>query len=383
MKIHLEKNLLEKELSKIIRAVSSKTPLPILSHILLKTEKENILNIYATDLEIGIQTSLNIQVLKEGSFCIPAKIFTEIINQLEEEEIVIEKKENFVELRTNNKIYKINILSEEDFPKIPQPGDLPTLVIKQNQLKELLKECVFSASSEEETQAVLTGVLVYLKGQILTLISTDGRRLSKVENKLKEIFPKEEKFIVPSRSLFELIRILEDNKEEVKIYTNPYQVFFQIGKILFYSRMIEGQYPSYEKVIIKKNEVNISFNIKREEFLKSLKRISILACERENPNLVKFSIEKEKLVITSSTQDLGNAYEEIEIKNKKGDNLKISFNSKYIIELLNNLKEEEVEFNLKNEKSPGLIKPAGRDNFIYAVMPVEIKKRETEYSVKE
>lgn len=382
MKIHIEKEKLEKELSKIIRAVNSKSPLPILAHILLKTEKENILNMYATDLEIGIENKINIEILKEGSFCIPAKVFLDIISYLEDEDLVIEKKENIVEIRSNNKIYKINVLPEEDFPKIPQLGEFPTLYLKQSELKDILRDCVFAAASSEETQAVLTGILIYMKGQFITLIGTDGRRLAKVENKLKEIFPKEEKFIVPSRSLNELLRIIEDKKEEVKIYTTPYQVFFCFDKTIFYSRMIEGQFPNYEKVILKEKDIILEFVIKREKFLKSLRRISILACEKETPNLVKFEISKDKLVITASTQDLGKAREEIEIKTKKGENLKIAFNSKYIIDVLTNLKEEEVELKLKDERSPGIIKPVGRDNFIYAVMPVEVREREIEHLVQ-
>ena len=376
MKILTKVKTLEKELIKSIKAINYKSPIPILSHILLRAEKNNELNLYSTDLEIGIENKTQAQVLEEGSACIPAKVFAEIMGYLNSEnEIVIESNDNMLEIRDYNKNYKLNILPEEDFPKLPKPSDIPLLTVKKRIFKQLISDTVFSAASIDETQAVLTGVLFLIKGQVLSMISTDGRRLSKIEHRVNDVFPAEEKYIVPSKSLIELHKIIDETEGEVEIFTNQYQIFFKFDNVIFYSRLIEGQYPNFEKVILKDNEVKISFSIKREKILKSIKGISIMACERESPNLIKFDINENKIIINSKTQDLGEAQEEIEIKPLIKGKLNIAFNSRYLIDALNNMEEKEVEFRLKGEKNPGLIKPVGRDEYLYAVMPIELMEK--------
>lgn len=373
MKISIFRKNLEENILKVSKAVSYKSPLPILTHILFKTEGENKIRILATDLELGIETRAEAKVLKSGSFCAPAKVISEIIAQLQDEDIVLELKEKVLEIRTHNSKYNINVLEEEDFPVFPKPKNIPTLKLNQNDFKDLLKNTVFACAQTDEVRTTLTGVLFTLKGQTLTLVSTDGRRLAKEEFSLKEVFPKEEKLIIPSKSLQEIYRLTE-GEEEIAVFMNEGQVFFKFDETTIYSRVIEGNFPNYNQVI--PSSYNTEIEVKREELLKSLKRALILACEKDSPKLVKMELNKEKLLITAATADLGSAYEEIDIIKKKGDNVKISFNGKYIVDFLSNFNDESVNFCFTHAEGPAVLRLKNKEKYLYIIMPVKVKEEE-------
>lgn len=374
MKLHTEKSKLEEGLLKVLKAISIKSPLPILTHILFKADKEKKLKLYATDLEIGIECKVDVEVLKKGSFCAPARVLTDIITKLPQTDVVLELKENkILEIRTQNSKYNINTLSEEDFPILPSFKELPVLELSKEKLKNIIESVIIACATSEETRTVLTGVLFSLKGQSLIMVSTDGRRLAKAEENLKEIFPKEEKTIIPSKALLELSRLLEKEEGNISIYLSSSQIFFKFNETILYSRIIEGQFPNYNNVIPTTYEHRIK--IKREEFLSSLKRATILAQEKNSPNLIKMEVKGNKLIITSNTQDLGQAYEELEVENEGGA-IQIAFNGKYIIDILSILKDEEVYLQLTTPINPGLIRPVTQDKYVYIVMPVKIKEEE-------
>lgn len=373
MKINVSRKKIEEGILRVSRAVSYKSPLPILTHILFKTEGETKIKLLATDLELGIETAVEAHVLKKGSFCVPAKVITDIITQLLEEDIVFELKDKLLEIRTNTSKYNINILEEDDFPVFPKPKNIPTLQLNQKEFKNIIKDIIFACAQTDEIRTTLTGVLFNIKGQILTLVSTDGRRLAKIEYSLKEIFPKEEKLIIPAKSLQEIQRISrEDGK--ISVFINEGQVFFKFDETTIYSRIIDGSFPNYNQVI--PTSYNIKTTIKREELLQSLKRALILACEKDSPRLVKVELTKDKLIITSATADLGNAYEEVELLEKEGNNIKIAFNGKYIVDFLINFGDENIEMNFTHAEGPAVIKLKEKDNYLYIIMPVKIREEE-------
>lgn len=373
MKINILRKKLEEGIIKVSKAVSYRSPLPILTHILFKTEGDNKLKLLATDLEIGIETVIDAQILKKGSFCAPAKIITDIITQLSEEDVVFELKEKILELRTQTSKYNINILEEEDFPAFPKPKNIPTLQLNQKEFKEIIKDVIFACAQTDEIRTTLTGVLFGIKEQILTLVSTDGRRLAKMEYLLKEVFPKEEKLIIPGKSLQEIQRISKE-ESEILIFINEGQVFFKFDETTIYSRVIDGSFPNYNQVIPSNHNTKIIIN--REELLQSLRRALILACEKDSPKLVKVEIIKDKMIITSATADLGTAYEEVKLIEKEGNNIKIAFNGKYIIDFLTNFSEEVVEMRFTHTEGPAIIKLKGNDNYLYIIMPVKVREEE-------
>ncbi|MBI2252511.1 MAG: DNA polymerase III subunit beta [Armatimonadetes bacterium] len=374
MKIHLSKKDLEKGLSFVSRCTSNKSPLPILSYIMFKNEGEDRLKLSATDLEMGIEIFIKAQILTKGSFCVPAKIITEIISQLNGEDIVLELNESILEIRNKFSKFNLNILPEEDFPVLSFSKELPTIQISKKKIKEMIKNISFSAASFEEGKTILTGALILLKGQYLSLVSTDGRRLAKTETNLKEIFSKEEKNIIPIKALIELSRMLSEEEEPLEIIIEKNMIFFRFNDINFYSRKIEGKYPNYEQVIPKNNNIKVKIN--KENLINSLKRSLILSLERKNLNLVRMKIEDKKMYLFSNTQDMGSAYEEIEVE-KEGENLEIAFNGKFLLEYMLNSQEEELIFMFSSAVGAVLIKPLKNENYIYILMPIKIKEEDT------
>lgn len=372
MKINIQRKVLEEGILKVSKAVSYKSPLPILTHILFKTQDSEKLKLLATDLEIGIQTSIEAHILKPGSFCVPAKVITEIITQLPDQDIVFELKDRTLQIRTSTSKYSINVLEEQDFPVFPKPKNIPTLILNQKEFKELIRKVLFSCAQTDEIRTTLTGVLFNLKGQVITLVSTDGRRLSKADHQIKEIFSKEEKLIVPSKSLQEIQRLLKDDGE-IEIFINEGQIFFKFDETTIYSRIIEGNFPNYNQVIPQSQNTKVRVN--REEFLSSLKRALVLACEKDSPKLIKIDINKEKMIITSATADLGSAYEEVGIS-KEGENLKISFNGKYIADFLSIFNDENILFCLTHSEGPSMMKLESDESYVYIIMPVKVKEEE-------
>lgn len=373
MKINVSRKKIEEGILKVSKAVSYRSPLPILTHILFKTEGENKVKLLATDLELGIETIIDAQILKKGSFCAPAKVITDIITQLSEDDVVLELKEKILEIRTHTSKYNINILEEEDFPVFPKPKNIPTLLLNQKEFKDIIKDVIFACAQTDEIRTTLTGVLFSIKGQVLTLVSTDGRRLAKMEYSLKEVFPKEEKLIIPGKSLQEIQRISREDGE-ISIFLNEGQVFFKFDETTIYSRVIDGSFPNYNQVIPSSHNTKTIIN--REELLQSLKRALILACEKDSPKLVKVEIIKDKMIITSATADMGSAYEEVKLIEKEGNNIKIAFNGKYIVDFLTNFSDESIEMRFTHTEGPAIIKLKENDNYLYIIMPVKVREEE-------
>lgn len=373
MKVNISRKNLEEGILKVSKAVNYKSPLPILTHILFKTEGEDKIKLLSTDLELGIETIIKAQILKGGSFCIPARVITDIVTQLIDEDVVLELKEKILEIRTNNSKYNINILEEEDFPVFPKPKNIPNLVLEKKNFKKTIKDVIFASSQTEDMRTTLTGVLFNIKGQNLTLVTTDGRRLAKVEQLLKEVFPKEERLIIPAKSLQEVQRIATE-EGEILVFINEGQVFFKFDETTIYSRIIDGKFPNYNQVI--PSSYNIKIIINREKLLQSLRRALILACEKDSPKLIKIELSKNKMIITSATADMGNAYEEIELEEKEGNNIKIAFNGKYIADFLSNVSPENVVMQFTHSEGPTAMRLEKDNNYLYIIMPVKVREEE-------
>ncbi|MFH0802856.1 MAG: DNA polymerase III subunit beta [bacterium] len=377
MKVHCVKKELEKGMLTVIRAVSLKTPLPILGHVKMTTEGEDKLILSATDLDIGIETSIKTTVFKPGSTTVPARIITEILTQLPDNDIVLEMDEEkqIMHLRCGKSKYDMHTLPAEDFPILPSPEEKKVINISQRELKSIVKNVAIAAASEEETRTILTGVLMTVEQEKILMVSTDGRRLAKADKKIETGVRAPFNIIIPSRAVFEISRILQDVEEPVKIIIGENQIFFLIDDLMMTSRLLEGQFPDYNQIIPKSFTHIITVN--REKFITSLKRAMIMAYEKDKdlPRLIKFKIEGGMMVITSNTPELGQAYEEIELEEGSQDvSLMIAFNGRYILEGLNNLVKDKINLCISTPISPGLIKEEGEEDFTYLVMPVRLRE---------
>jgi len=377
MKVHCVKKELEKGMLTVIRAVSLKTPLPILGHVKIVTEGEDKLVLSATDLDIGIETSIKATVFNGGSTTVPARIITEILTQLPDKDIVLEidEEKQIMHLRCGKSKYDMHTLPAEDFPILPSPEEKKVINISQRDLKSIVKNVAIAAASEEETRTILTGVLMTVEQEKILMVSTDGRRLAKADKKIETGVRAPFNIIIPSRTVFEISRILQDVDEPVKIIIGENQLFFILDGLMMTSRLLEGQFPDYNQIIPK--SFNHVITIDREKLIASLKRAMIMAYEKDKdlPRLIKFKIEGGMMVITSNTPELGQAYEEIELEEGSQDvSLMIAFNGRYILEGLNNLVKDKINLCISTPISPGLIKEEGNEDFTYLVMPVRLRE---------
>lgn len=354
------------------RAVSPRSTLPILSNILVEAGEDS-LSLVATDLEIGIRCVIPAQVRTPGALTIPAHIFGEVMNTLSESEVLMIAEENRLLLKCDTADYTILCLPAEEFPALPEVGDEASLEVPQGLLKSLLRMTTFAAS-KEETRAILTGALMEITNEKFTVVATDTHRLALRSSPQTRPVTDKTSVIVPTRALNELQRVLhEESETPVKVSLAENQIQFGLDGVTIVSRVIDGQFPNYEKVIPRDHERRIVVDLK--EFSTVLKRVAIVA--RENANKAIFRTEGDRLIMTAESQEVGRAYEEVMIK-LEGEDIEIAFNVQYLTEVLSVLDSEQVVLELTGPLNPGVLRPGGKpsagdqDEYIYVLMPMQI-----------
>lgn len=338
--------------------------LPILSNILLETTSEGTLRLVGTDLEVGISTTIPVEVVKEGNITVPAKKMHEIIRELPEGEIEISvAKNNAVNIRAGKAYFKIMGLSKEDYPKLPEWSPKDAIEVDQALVKESLSLTSF-AISYDETRYVLNGVLISVSGNKIRFVATDGRRLAYKERDLENKGGKKHDMIVPVKAVQELLKLL-NWEGTLQIIPSQNQVIFNFGDSFLASRLIEGNFPNYEQVIPKGEKTTSSAN--REEFLQAVRRTALLTSP--DAPAVKLDFVRGKILVSSRSPNLGEAKEELSA-DVTGDELAIGFNPHYLIDALKNLDIENISFSLTDADKPGLMK--GKEGYLYVVMPMQL-----------
>ena len=377
MYFEIDKKEFIKGLSLMQSVAGRKTTLPILSHILLEWEK-NSLYLTGTDLETGIREELMAKIHEKGRASVSAKKLYEIVRELPEETIHIRKKDNqWITLQCGKSIFNLAGLDPEEFPSLPTYQEENFSTVSTGVIREMIEKTVFAASNEE-SRYHLNGVLFAHSKQggeeMLRMVATDGHRLSLVDRKNKKIFGIEEKgIIMPKKGILEVKKIIgdRDGEGEMGIYFNETHGFFKLGKSLTVIRLIEGEFPEYEQVIPKGNDRKLV--MVKERIVSSLKRVSTMANERMEG--VKFSLKANSVEMSSTHQDFGDAQEEVEVV-YDGPPLQVGFNARYLIEALNVIDTEEVLMELKDEGSPGILRPSSPtpavSNQISIIMPMRL-----------
>ncbi len=375
MKVILPKKNLENGLLMASKAISPKTPFPVLSHFLLEAKNSN-LKISATDLEVGIEVSMPAEIQEEGSFTVPAKTFQDIIGLMDTDNVNISKENDSADLNvfSDNSSCKIMTLHSDEFPIIPRSDDEPLFTMLQKDLRDAIKSIYFSIAAQEETRAVLTGMLMIVKDFSVRFVATDGKRLSMVDAPITSQVEGEHSYIVPGRVLSEIAKSVKNPGETVAIGVKNSQIFFKMEDIFVISRLLEGNYPKFEQVIPSNSKHKISIN--RNNFISALKLILVMAQEKNFPKLIKLEFIQDKLTLRSNTPDLGSAFRDIAC-NFTGDSVEMAFNGQYFIDVLSVLHGEDIVFEFTDEVSPGVIKPGLQDplldNYICVIMPIVIK----------
>ncbi|MCX8117809.1 MAG: DNA polymerase III subunit beta [Desulfobacterota bacterium] len=334
-----------------------KTTLPILSHIFLEW-KEDSLFLTGTDLQTGIQEALPAKVHQNGKASVSSKKLYEIIRELPEETIHIQKRENhWIQLRCGKSLFNLAGLDPEDFPSLPTWQDKPWSTHPLRTVREMIEKTVFAASNEE-SRYHLNGILFVQRKaggkETLRMVATDGHRLSLIDREAPTIPGIGKGVILPKKGILEIKKILGDKEEveEVGIGFDPTHAFFKLGSSLMVIRLIDGEFPDYEQVIPKENDKSLV--MKKDLIYGSLKRVATMASERSEG--IKLSIKRNVMELSSYHQDFGDAKEEVEIE-YEGPPLEIGFNARYLMEAIQSFDVEEVLFELKDDGSPGVLRP--------------------------
>lgn len=368
MRIVCEKKHLHEAVQTVARAVSSRSTLPILNNILFET-RDNEAVLSTSDLEIGIRRRLPLTVEEPGSTTIPARLFNEVINNLPEAPVVVESDDRELILVTCEKSeYHLHGLPADEFPIIPEISSTVSAVLPQNLLRDMIRQTIF-ATSNDETRAILTGALLDLEETTLRLVATDTHRLALRQGELPiSKSSAHSSVIIPARALHEVVRLLrEDEETEVRIDIAENQVQFQIDETAIISRLIEGQFPNYERVIPSDHEKALTINTAL--FRDAVRRCAIVA--REDANKIVFRSSGNRLTLTADSQRVGRAQEEIPIE-LEGEPVEIAFNAQYLIDVLNVIDTEQIRFELGGALNPGTIKPVGKEDYVYVLMPMQI-----------
>lgn len=354
------------------KAIGSKIIEPIYGNILLETNEKE-LKVAATSGDISIEVMIGVgQIEQKGSITVPARELCNLVGSYNPGILEMESDDyKILTMKTKGCHYQLNGLSAEQFPSLPSIINEEFLTIKQEDLKNMIKETSFAIAPPDEVRAVLKGSLFEVQGETVNLVSADGRRMAKKSATLQSFSGKDYEVIVPKKTLMELLRILKDDPENhVKIHITDSQIDFQIDKIRILSSIIQGKFPNYRQVVPAHCDQSIRIN--KDAFQQALKRASFVAQDMESPNLIKLKIHGSQLIITANTQDLGQAYEEVDLE-EPGQSLDISFNARYLIDALSAIPATEILFELSNPINPGIIKPSDKDDYLYVIMPVRLK----------
>jgi len=372
-----QENLI-KAISITDKIISPNTNLPILGNILLEVDNRR-LKISSTNLEIGINAWIGARVEKPGSLTVPGRILINYISQLPKKRIDLMVNKNILLVECENFKASINGLSSKDFPIIPQIKEKPQIILKASLFQQALSQ-VISAVAPDESRPEIAGVLISLNNDFLKLVGTDSYRLAEKTLKLKTNFS-DQKFILPSRIVYEIIRIMTQEKQEVKITLAENQVMFEYGWVNLISRLIQGHYPDYEQIIPAKFKSKIILN--RKNFIDAVKVAGLFTSKA---NDIKLKIKKQAssnktgenalVEILSESSEVGKNVSCIQGKLKGKGNLLV-LNSRYLLDGLKNISSEKISLEMNDSGSPIMLRPYSSTkigtspDYLYLIMPVK------------
>jgi DNA polymerase III subunit beta len=367
------------------RAVSGRSTLPILSHILVTPQGGSNLKLTATDLEMWVECSLTARIQaslgdmeEAGGFTVPSRYFTEILGALPEADVILDRPDggNKTQLRCGRSDYSLLGLPAEEFPALPDVEPTATITMNGAVLKAMIKQVAFAVSTDE-TRVILTGVLFIFNGQQIKMVATDTHRLA-VRGGIASSGEGQGQAVLPARAMNEISRLAGD-EDEVVIALAQGQARFEVNKknsngdtvatTTLITRLIEGQFPNYERVIPAGHERKLT--LETAEFQKAVKRVAIVA--RENANRIVLETEGAALAMSAESGTIGSARDEIEVA-REGDDIQIAFNAKYLGDVLAAIETEGVVLELTEPLRPGILRPIGDNaaDYLCVLMPMQV-----------
>ena len=367
MKLTTKREDLVSKLSIVSRAVSTRAATQALSGVLLKAEDGRV-TLAATDLDLGLETTLDANIEDAGAVLLPGRLFAEVARSLPDPSVEIELRaaEHDVEIRSGGSSFHLRVLPAEDFPNLPKPEAEPGLKIPAAALEESI-DLVARAASRDDMRPVLTGVFVTASGREMTMVATDSYRLAVKRTELEAELGGELEANIPARALRELSRVLSSEgagEATISLLTN--QAVFVAGSILLSTRLIDGQFPNFRQLLPESFEHDV--RLPRSDFLDVTRRVSQLA-QRNAP--LKLAFESGELTVAAETPDVGDAQEKMPAA-FEGESLEIGFNPEFLKEGIESVSGDEVMLRLISPLRPGLLEPVEDGDFRYLVMPIRL-----------
>jgi DNA polymerase III subunit beta len=372
MELVVRKNDLLRELQLFQGIVERKNTIPILANVLMEATGNEI-RMLATDLEVALRSRCEAVVEKPGSLTLPAKKLYEIVKALPETDVRISEEKNGVKVAADRFDSRMQTLPKEDFPAVPEASGAINATLPRAAIREMVAKTQFAITGED-TRYFLNGALFILQPGSMSLVATDGHRLALVNVDRPKTAAKgkdedEVRAILPRKTLWELGKLLTEGDGEIKYERGENHLFFEVGGRMLISRMIDGQFPAFERVIPKGNNKRIEFE--RERLTNAVKRVALLSNERSRA--VKFQLDKGKVEVTSSSPEFGEAKETLPVDYNDGS-MQICFNAQYVMDFLGAVDTDNVALELKDEVSQAVMKPVGTEgyDYTYVIMPMRV-----------
>lgn len=367
MKIICKKEILSRVLNVSIKAIASRSTLNILEYFFIRV-KDNNFTITSNDLEIGIEISnIEAEIIEEGSVAIDAKIFYEIINKFNDDLIYISSDKDYIVTITSQKSeFKLIGLSGDDFPFLPNIKKENRYFISSYNFKNMIKETIFSVGFDQSKPS-MTGILFEFKNKFINMVTVDGFRVSHSKTEFNSDI-EEFSVIIPPKTLNQISKIINEDIE-INFYITDNHILFEFDNIVIVSRLIEGEFLSYEEVFSLDFITTLKVNV--NEIILSIEKASLISY-RENKKIpIKFTIDRNNLIITSTTE-LGNYRDEIFI-DVDGEPVEIAFNPKFLLDAIKSINEEFIDIGLTTSISPCVIRPMENNYLRYLILPLRIR----------
>ncbi|MBU8755526.1 DNA polymerase III subunit beta [Priestia megaterium] len=375
MKFIIQKDYLVQSVQDVMKAVSSRTTIPILTGIKIVATEEGV-TLTGSDSDISIESFIPneeegkeiVDIQKPGSVVLPARFFSEIVKKLPKDIVELDVQSHFLTIiRSGKAEFNLNGLDAEEYPHLPQIEESNMFRLPTDLLKNMIRQTVFAVSTSE-TRPILTGVNWKVDGKELTCIATDSHRLALRKATIETGNEATYNVVIPGKSLSEFSKILDDSHELVDIVITENQVLFKTKHLLFFSRLLDGNYPDTSRLIPADSKTDVILNVK--EFLQSIDRASLLAREGRN-NVVKLSTLDEGIVeISSNSPEIGKVIEEVQSQSISGEELKISFSAKYMLDALKALEGTDIKINFTGAMRPFVIRTLEDDSMLQLILPV-------------
>ena len=365
MKIVCNRQELVEAVSNVQRAVSSKSSVPALEGILLRT-MDHTVSLCGYDLELGMTTTINAQIEEKGNIVLSARLFSDIVRRLPAETVSIEADEkNMTYIRSGASDFSIVGIPAEEFPELPSISEETAVSLSHSMLKSMIRQTIF-AVADSDAKPIHTGTLFELEDGEIRLVSVDGYRLAVRKEKVQN--RENMSFVVPGKTLSEVLKLLKDDDTELSILVARRHILFNIGKYVVISRLLEGEFLDYKAAIPASHSTEIITNTR--EVIDSVERVSLLITDRlKSP--VRCIFEEDELKLSCSTA-IGRASDQIKI-HLEGNQVEMGFNNRYLLDALRNTECDEVKIQLNGPLSPMKMMPKEGDSFLFLVLPVRLK----------